>query len=233
MKNAGDSEELGRKDDLTAKEAGLYPASFIYVSRLEQDSLLQLDVRRTSSMSVTGLKRGCDRVWAFHLFEGDDVAALVDRIHEWRTIHDHRVDHVSFVGTNIEDPCRMTRNWTASWENPPVGTRHNRDCVCVDNCGESGSNGLVGRYVGVSPCGGKDPVTPTDEVVAWGRDGSHEGTAGAMVHGLRRGAGDRAVCTCRVGQGEGVDSCGEVGGDGDVRRHVRIGPCGGEDPVTP
>ena len=62
MKNAGDSEELGRKDDLTAKEAGMHPASFIYVSRLEQDSLLQLDVRRTSSMSVAGFKRGCDRV---------------------------------------------------------------------------------------------------------------------------------------------------------------------------
>ena len=44
MKNAGDSEELGRKDDLTAKEAGIHPASFIYVSRLEQDSLLQLDI---------------------------------------------------------------------------------------------------------------------------------------------------------------------------------------------
>ena len=44
MKNAGDSEELGRKDDLTAKEAGCTPASFIYVSRLEQDSLLQLDI---------------------------------------------------------------------------------------------------------------------------------------------------------------------------------------------
>jgi len=89
MKNAGDSEELGRKDDLTAKEAGIHPASFIYASRLEQDSLLQLDistairaVRRTSSMSMAGLKRDCDRVWTFHLFEGDDVAALVDRIHE-------------------------------------------------------------------------------------------------------------------------------------------------------
>src|SRR5450830_1863169 len=80
MKNAGNSEELGHKDDLTAKEAGCIPASFIYVSRLEQDLLLQLDVRRTSSMSVAGLKRGCDRVWAFHLFEGDDVTALVDRI---------------------------------------------------------------------------------------------------------------------------------------------------------
>ena len=82
MRNAGDSEELGHRDDLTAKEAGMYPASLIYVSRLEQDSLLQLDVRRTSSMSGTGLKRDCDRVWTFHLFEGDDVAALVDRIHE-------------------------------------------------------------------------------------------------------------------------------------------------------
>ena len=89
MKNAGDSEELGRKDDLTAKEAGIHPASFIYASRLEQDSLLQLDistairaVRRTSTMSMAGLKRDCDRVWAFHLFEGDDVAALVDLIHE-------------------------------------------------------------------------------------------------------------------------------------------------------
>ena len=44
MKNAGNSEELGHKDDLTAKEAGIYPASFIYASRLEQDSLLQLDI---------------------------------------------------------------------------------------------------------------------------------------------------------------------------------------------
>jgi hypothetical protein len=89
MRNVRDSEELGCKDDLTAKEAGIHPASFIYVSRLEQDSLLQLDistairaVRRTSSMSMAGLKRDCDRVWAFHLFEGDDVAALVDHIHE-------------------------------------------------------------------------------------------------------------------------------------------------------
>src|SRR5450759_5038336 len=188
MKNAGNSEELGRKDDLTAKEAGLYPASFIYVSRLEQDSLLQLDVRRTSSMSVTGLKRGCDRVWAFHLFEGDDVAALVDRIHEWRTIHDHRVDHVSFVGTNIEDPCRMTRNSTASWENPPVVTRLNRDCVCVDDCGESGSNGLVGLHVGVSPAGRHDIVAPLHEVVTCIGNGGHGGPFGAIVHGLRRGA---------------------------------------------
>ena len=62
MRNTGDSEELGHRDDLTAKEAGIHPASFIYVSRLEQDSLLQLDVRRTSSMSVAGFKRGCDRV---------------------------------------------------------------------------------------------------------------------------------------------------------------------------
>jgi len=89
MRNAGDSEELRHRGDLTAREAGIHPASFIYASRLEQDSLLQLDistairaVRRTSSMSMAGLKRDCDRVWTFHLFEGDDVAALVDRIHE-------------------------------------------------------------------------------------------------------------------------------------------------------
>ena len=44
MKNAGNSEELGHKDDLTAKEAGIHPASLIYASRLEQDSLLQLDI---------------------------------------------------------------------------------------------------------------------------------------------------------------------------------------------
>src|SRR5450756_240230 len=213
MKNAGDSEELGRKDGLTAKEAGIHPASFIYVSRLEQDSLLQLDistairaVRRTSSMSMAGLKRDCDRVWSFHLFQGDDVAVLVDRIREWHTIHDHRVDQVSCVGTDIEDPCHMMRNWTVSWKNPSVGARHNRDCICVDNRGEEGGDSLVGRHVGVSPAGRHDIVAPLNEVVAWGRDGGHEGTAGAIAHGLWRGAGDRAVRTCRVGQGEGVDS---------------------------
>src|SRR5450756_23797 len=127
----------------------------------------------------------------------------------------------------------MMRNWTASRKNPSIETRHNRDCICVDNRGEEGSDSLVGRYVGVSPAGRHDIVAPLNEVVAWGRDGGHEGTAGAIVHGLWRGAGDGAVCTCRVGQGEGVDSCGEVGGGGLVGRHVRIGPCGGEDPVTP
>jgi len=44
MRNVRDSEELGHREDLIAKEAGCIPASFIYASRLEQDSLLQLDI---------------------------------------------------------------------------------------------------------------------------------------------------------------------------------------------
>src|SRR5450830_350632 len=41
-----------------------------------------------ASMSGTGSKRGCECVWAFHVFQGDDVTVLVDRIHEWHTIQD-------------------------------------------------------------------------------------------------------------------------------------------------
>src|SRR5450830_1472633 len=108
-------------------------------------------------MSVAGFKRGRECVWAFHLFQSDDVTVFVDRIHEWHTIQDHRVDQVSCIGMNVEDPCRMMRIWIASWENPSVGTRHNRDCVCVDGCGEGGGHGDVRHHVGVSPYSGEIP----------------------------------------------------------------------------
>ena len=80
--------------------------------------------------------------------------------------------------------------------------------------GEGGGDTDVRRHVDVRPCSGGDVVTPFHEVVARARSGGHLSTVGAIVHGLRRRARDRAVCTCRVGQGEGVD--GPLRIDGDI-----------------
>jgi len=70
MKNAGNSEELGHKDDLTAKEAGIHPASLIYVSRLEQDSLLQLDISTAIRAVLSGGHPTCQ-------WPGLNVTAIV------------------------------------------------------------------------------------------------------------------------------------------------------------
>src|SRR5450830_972976 len=80
--------------------AGLM-ATFLPATVLKSDRMMA-----GAGMSGTGFKRDCDRVWAFHLFEGDAVTALVDRIQECHTIHDHRADHVSCVGKDSESPCR-------------------------------------------------------------------------------------------------------------------------------
>ena len=87
---------------------------------------------------------------------------------------------------------------------------------------EVGRDRDIGHHIRIGPRSREDAVRPVDEVVASIGNGRNQGAVSAVVHGLGRGAFDRAARAGRVGQRERVDR--EVGRDGDVGRDVEVRP---------
>ena len=86
---------------------------------------------------------------------------------------------------------------------------------------EGRGHALVRGDVNVGARRRQHAIAPVHKRVAGGRHGGDGAAAGAVVDGLRRGAGERAVGARGVSQGVGVDR--EVGGDAHIPHHVGIG----------
>ena len=89
----------------------------------------------------------------------------------------------------------------------------------------------VRHHVGIGAGRRQHTVTPLHEVVVGVRDRSDRRSVCTVLHGLRRGAADRAIGVGEVAQRVGVDRklCNHT----QVGHHVGIGPRGRQHTITP